>query len=230
MTADQERFTLLEDIEIASTLQGLIDAAAEALPSIPTGTARKAEIAAALDNGDLDELIALQEKLEGIIDRILDNKIDLTDTEPLTATELYNLMVERLDQADVQRLLEIRYQMIRARVFAHITAVHRLNDVPDPEHAPGEAPVPELKKRFTREGGRGKATLDFTRLAEMLGPERSERVFRTEVIPEHTETRLDEDALLALVAEEPALLMTIKDCVVPGGYRTARFHIRPMSR
>jgi hypothetical protein len=133
-----------------------------------------------------------------------------------------------LEQADVKRLLEIRYQMLRTRVFNHITAVNTAKGLPDPEHVPGEAPVPLLGRRFTREGGKAKATLDHAKLMECLGPERAAKVLRTVEIPAHTETHLNEDALLDLVREDSTVLELIRDCVISGGYGVARFRIRPL--
>ena len=223
VTADQ---AYIAELEAAETLQDLIDAAASAVPVSQTGTTRKLKIAEAIRTNDLDELIALQEKLELIIDRILGNQIDTEDTTLLSPEQLFDLMVEALDQKDVMRLLEIRYQMLRTRIFSHITEENRFKGVADPEHTPGEAPVPGLRKRFCREGGRAKAKLDHDRLAEKLGPERAEQIFRTEVIPEQTQTFLDENALFALVRKDPTVLEVVRECVVPGGYGTTRFQIR----
>lgn len=223
-------YKVSDELEIGS-LQELIDAAAEAVPvPSPTGVARKAQIAAALATTNLDELIALQEKLEGVIDRILANTIDTDDEGPLTDDELYGLMLEALEQADVKRLLEIRYQMMRTRVFAHITAVHAANGVDDPEHTPGEAVVPLLGKRFVRQGGKPKATLDHQKLIDALGPERAEQVLRTVEIPARTETHLNEDALLDLVREDPSVLELIRTCVVSDGYGVVSFHIRDLEK
>ncbi len=231
MGVDQAKFEASDELEIGS-LQDLIDAAAEAQYLSQTGVARKAQIARALDpdNLDLDELIALQEKLEGVVDRILANRIDPLEEGELSPDELYRFMVEALEQQDVKRLLEIRYKMLRTRVFAHITAVHEANGVDDPEHTPGEARVPQLRKRFCREGGKAKATLDHQRLAEALGPERAAKVIRTEVIPEHTESYLDEDALLDLVREDYTVMEMIRDCVISAGYGVARFCIRDLEK
>lgn len=222
---DQAQFEVLEEIE-AADLQSLIDQVA--VPPTKTGVARTAEIAAALQTSDLDELIALQEKLEGIIDRILANTIDPDDTGLLTDDELHDLMVERLDQSDIEKLIKLRYSLIRTRVFAHITEDNRLHGVSDPEHAPGEARVVALGKRFTREGGRAKALLDHERLRKALGEALWAQVSRAEVIPARTEYHLDEAALLKLVRNDPKMLLVIKDCVIPGGYGAVRFHIRPI--
>lgn len=228
MTADQAKFTVLDEIEAADTLQGLLDQVAVEVPERQTGTERKAEIARAIERGDSDELIGLQEKLEGIIERILANKAITEHTGLCTPAELADLMIERLDQADVAKLVEIRYQMIRTRVFDHITEDNRAKGIDDPGHTPGQADVPALKKRFTREGGRIKNVLDQSHLRELLGEKRWAQVCRAETIPEHVEYHLSEDALLELVRKDPKVLDLFKKCIIPGGEGIPRFHIRPL--
>ena len=61
------------DAEAAASLQSLIDAAAEAGPKPPTGAERKAALADAIAQSNIDKLMALQEKMSGIMGRILAN-------------------------------------------------------------------------------------------------------------------------------------------------------------
>lgn len=229
-TADQGQFEIVEEADAAETLQGLIDAAAEMTPpETKTGVARKIEIAEALltPSGGITHLVELQDKMSDLIERMLGNPLDLSsEAGELTPDELYDLMLEHLDRKDIERLLDVRHKMMKARIFAHIEAVNRTKGVEDPEHAPGEAPVPKLGKRFTREGGKAKATLDHSLLAIRLGPEVAKQVFRTVTT---TKVVLDEDALLGMVRENPALLDEIKDCVVPGEYGAARLCVRDIT-
>ena len=112
----------------------------------------------------------------GIVGQIVANTIDPDNLGPRNDGQLESLMVELLDQKDVKRLLEVRYAMIRAAIFAHITEANRPRSIADPERAPGEAAVPALGKKFTREGGRLKATLDPDKLRTALGARRWEKV------------------------------------------------------
>jgi hypothetical protein len=225
------------DLDAGSTLQALIDEAAEAVP-LPsaTGVAQKAALEMAIGNADADKLMELNEVMLGLIEQILANKIDLEHLGLLTPAELYDLMVERLDEQKLEYLLEVRYKMLRAAVFAHITAQHKLGvtKVRDPEHTPGEAEVPKLGKKFVRQGGKAKYTLDFEKLAKKLGKKRWAQVYKTKVvpeftIPEHEEHFVDEKALARLVAEEPKVLDKIMQCRVLAGYGTASFHIKDIA-
>ena len=163
--------------------------------------------------------------------RILANK-NITETlGTLSEAELLALMEELEDEQRVKELLELRYQAIRSAVFAHITETHRANGVSDPDHTPGEAPVPAMGKRFTREGGKAKADLDRELLAKKLGKQRWAEVCKKVVVPavaEHVEYVLDEERIVALVQRDPEVLEIFRSCVVPGKYGAARFHVREL--
>lgn len=226
MTADQAQS--MEEAEAASSLQSLIDQAAEIVEPRQSGTERKAEIAAAFVTSDLHQFVEMQAILERLLDRMLANIIGPEDDGLLTPAELYDHMLEHLDRKETERLLEVRHKMVRTRLFAHITEENRRKGVADPEHTPGEAAVPKLRKRFVREGGKAKATLDHVKFAEKLSDEQVEAVFRTVDIPAQTRTVLDEDALMKLVGENPGVLDVIRDCIVPGGYSVARLCVREL--
>ena len=140
-------------------------------------------------------------------------------------------MVELLDQKDVKRLLEVRYAMIRAAMFAHITETQQGLEHREPRAAPGEAPVPTLGKQFTREGGTLKATLDHDKLRKALGARRWKKVTNAVTVPavaEHTELVLDEDKILELVRKDPTVLELFRDCVNVDRYTPQRFHVREL--
>ena len=212
-------------------MQSLIDEAAQAAPKPPTGAQRKAALQQVIDQNDLDKMLELQEKLEQIIDTILANKIDLDHLGMLTPAELYDFMVEYLAEREVKELLEIRYQMLRAAVFAHITAVNAVEKIADPEHTPGEAPVEKLRKKFVRQGGRMKAILDRNELAKQLGEQRWKQICKAHVIPaqpERVEYHLDEEAMVALVQQDPAVMEIFRACVTSGGYGVASLHVKDL--
>lgn len=216
------------DAEAAASLQSLIDAAAAPGPKPPTGVQRKADLAEAIRQSNIDKLMALHDKMSGIIGRIVANKDITEQLGTLSEGDLYALMEELTDEQRVKELLEIRYQAIRTAVFAHITETHRANGVDDPDHTPGEAAVPALGKKFTREGGKAKAQLDKERLAAKLGQERWAEVCRKVVVPEHVEYVLDEDKMIALVQADPDVMEIFRQCVVPGKYGTATFRVREL--
>lgn len=220
------------DLEAISDLQSLIDVADEATPvETKTGVARKAEIADALDKGDLQELLDLQGMLSKLLDRILANQIP--DPGLLTEDQLVNFALEHMDRKDLERLLEVRHKTVRAAIFAHITETNRLKGLADPEHQPGEAEIPALGYKFAREGGKMKATINKSMLEAKLGPELWGQVCKAVIVPavpEHIEHHLDEDALLALVKKDPSKLDIFRDCVTPGGYGTPRLVLKEIKK
>ena len=209
-----------------------LSALAESVAEKPlTGVQRAAQIRSAITSNQIDELMGLQEKLNAIVLRIVANKIDPEYLGELDEDQLYDFMLEMLDQKDVRRLLEVRYEMMREALFAHITERNRQAGVHDPEHTPGEAPVPRLGKKFTREGGRMKAILDKDKLRQQLGEKRWAQVSRTEIVaavPEHLVTTLDEQALVTLVQQDPSVMEIFRDCVTSGGYGVARLQLREL--
>lgn len=220
-------FVVSEEMDAEATLRALMDETVAPAGGKQSGRARAAQIAEAITVKDLDELNALQAKMTGIIDQIVANSFDVEDVGQCTDEQLEALMVELLDNKDLKRLAEVRYQMIRKRIFSHLNAVHAANKVIDPEQAPGEVPVPSLGKKFTREGGRVKALLNHDELRERLGEERWAQVCNVEVIPEHTEYHLDETKLMALAADSGREVMDIlRQCVHPGARTPQSFHVR----
>jgi len=215
-------------MEEAASLQSLVEAEAQSLPA-KTGVQRSAELQTAILTNDIDELMELQESLAGLVEQIVANSIDPENLGELTDDELLSLMTEHLDRKDMERLLEVRHKIVRAAIFAHITAVNKTKGVPDPEHTPGEASVPTLGKKFVRQGGRMKAKLDPKLLRAALGEDRWEQVCKAEIVPavaEHIEYHLDDDKLLALVKADPSVLEVFKACIVPGGYGVESLYVR----
>lgn len=215
-------------LEEAADLQSLVEAEGQTLSS-KTGVARSAELHAAILSNDIDELMELQEQLAGLMDQIIANQIDPEHLGMLSDGELLSLMEEHLSRKDMERLLEVRHKIVRAAIFAHVDILNKAKGVPDPEHAPGEALVPKLGKKFVRQGGRMKAKLDPNALRAALGQERWEQVCKAELVPavpEHIEYSLDDDKLLSLVKADPSVLEIFKACIEPGGYGTSSLYVR----
>jgi hypothetical protein len=220
---------IIPELEGVASLQALLNqAASEKATDRSTGVKRKAAHRRAIEDTDISHLLDLQDKAKLAIYQMTNNKIDLDEPHLLADPELMALMVEYLDQRDIKELLEVRYAMIREAIFAHIDKLNEADEVKDPEHAPREVPVPELNKKWTREGGRIKAGLDKDKLAELLGPERWKQVCKAIIIPEHVEYQLDEDALVNMVSEHPETMELIRDCVIAGGYTPMSLHVREL--
>lgn len=96
-----------------------------------------------------------------------------------------------------------------------------------PEHTNGVIDVPEMGKRFCREGaGRQDSSLDEDKLRDLVGEEVWERITREEVIPATTVRKLDEQALIAATHENPALLEAVRESVKVGNWKSPRLWVR----
>ena len=96
-----------------------------------------------------------------------------------------------------------------------------------PEHTNGVLDVPELGKRFSREGaGRKDSSLDEDKLRELVGEEVWAQITREEVIPATTIRKIDEAALIAATADNPSLLEDVRAAVKVGDWKSPRLMIR----
>lgn len=184
-----------------------------------------------LDKFDIDKLLAMQEKMSQAIDRMTANQIDPEDPGVLTPEKAEELMIELLDQTDIKELLEVRRELIRSAVFAHITEEAQRSGVADPEFATGIVPVPGLGKKFVREGGgRAAPVLDETLFREALGADWEKvydvQVIPEQVIPERIEYTLDPEKVMKMAENDPRLLEALRKSLIPGDRRTPRFTIR----
>ena len=186
---------------------------------------RRAELREALDKADIVRLAELTKKLSTAVEQILANPINEEAEEECTDAELQAILTEQLDMSEIEDLLKLRYQLRRARVFAHITAAHIANAVSDPDHAPGEVAVPGTAHKFTREGGKTKLKLDETKLLELLPPETTKEVFRSKTV---TEIKLDEDALVKQIVKNPDLMDVVRQCILSVGHTPSSFHVRDL--
>jgi hypothetical protein len=93
-----------------------------------------------------------------------------------------------------------------------------------PEHANGFIDVPELGKRFCREGaGRKEATVDFKALRAAVGDELFAEITREKI---EIKYELNEATLAAAVLANPDLLEQVRETVVPGDWKSPRLMVR----
>lgn len=226
--------TLNEDLDAAIALESLItQAATETYVKDPSKAAESAEYLKALKDTDIDVLLDLQDKMKAIIDRATANHIDPDDLGELSPEKAQELMVELLDQKSVETFLKLRYNLIRAAVFAHIDAMNAQRKVAHPTKAPGKLLVAALGKKFTREGGKMKGTFDQQKLAELLTEEQYNQVFKkrwVEPTEGYWEEYRDDDALQALVLKQPSVMEKLRAAVVATGFTPSSFHIRNMTK
>jgi hypothetical protein len=216
--------TINEELEaVVDAYEALAEEAAAAPEKQLSAEQRRTELQNALDKVDIVRLAELTKKLSGLVETMLANPIDAESEEPCTEEQLAAMMTEQLDFQELVDLIKLRYEARRARVFAHITAANIADAVPDPGYAAGEAEVPALGKKFTREGGKPKLNLDYDKLRKLLGDEYSAKVFKQVV---KTETKLDEKALTKLVVKDPNVMEAVRASIISVGHTPSSFHIR----
>lgn len=209
-----------KDVEVFEAL--LAQVPTQAVPK-STVAARKAANRQAIESFDLDRLLELQAKMTAIIDTLTANELG-SDEVVLSEPKATALMAELLDENDVAELLSVRKEMIREAVFAHLDEVEGPN-------TNGSIPVPELGKRFSREGaGTGAPQVDEQRLAALLG-NRWDDVCETVIIPPQEariEQKLSVEKVLDLAQDDAEVLEALRTCLVPGKPRSAKFWVRDL--
>lgn len=198
---------------------------AESTPkSKSTVATRKEASRRALEEWNLDRLLELQAKMSRIIDVMTANDLNTDDEPVMSPAKTVAVMAEYLDERDVAELLDVRKDMIRDAVYTHIDAV----EGPD---ANGAIEVPELGKKFTREGcGTATPTVDEQRLQALLGEKWLDACDETIVPAQEAriEYKLSVEKVLDLAHKDPAVLEALRSCLVPGKPKTPRFWVRDL--
>jgi len=188
-----------------------------------TVASRKAELAKAVSEYDVEVLMDLQVKMQNYVDSIV--RLSMDSPRSLTHQEALELMVEHEDYRKINEFLAARREAIRTLVFASIDAENAAKGL-DPDSHGGQILVPELGKKFAKEGaGYKPPSLDVNALRLMLGPEDAAKVFEEEVIPAQTVQVLSEEKLMQLAAEKPDVMETIRAALIPGAVKTPRFTV-----
>lgn len=161
-------------------------------------------------------------------------KVHLDEARELTADEAKALMQEFLDAEDFKLVFDARRKATKTMVFNSLTAAKIREGVSEPDNHNGYVEVPELKKKFCREGtGRHAPELDEDLLEKALGKRNWAKVIDTESIPEqiipaHTVAYLSDDKLMALARKNPEILEKIRESLVVGEIKTPRFVVRDL--
>lgn len=115
-------------------------------------------------------------------------------------------------------------ELVRTLVFRTMDLAAEEQGEEFPEHTNMSIDVPELGKRFVREGcGRKDASFDVAALQAALDPE----VFASITTEKVVVTRVvDHDALTVAVLANPELLETVREAVLPGSWKSARLMVR----
>jgi hypothetical protein len=195
---------------------------------------RKEQLSQALESYDLDRLLELQQVMTEFVDEITDplKEIVLDEPRQLTKDEAQTLMKRWLSRRDIDELLDVVKDRIRAYVIMHVIETNVAKGVEDPEHANGRLEVPELGHAFCIEGnGQKDPALDEAKLQELLG-DRWTEVCEVEYVPAqeaHEEYYFSPERYIAAAKKDPALLEVLKEALTVGGWKTPRLVVRPLS-
>jgi hypothetical protein len=142
----------------------------------------------------------------------------------LTEEQAVVLLDQMLDAKLVKELIDATYDAAKQAVFASMTMAATESGEEFPEHTNMVLDVPEMGKRFCREGaGRKPAVLDEAKLAELVGADVWEAITTEQTL---VVRQIDEAKLTAAVADNPALLEQVREAVNPGDWKTPRLMIR----
>ena len=185
---------------------------------------RKAAFVEAVAKSDRKVLARLRKGMREYVSAMAD--VEMTEPRELTRDEASALMREIVTRTEIDEFLESRKDTIKSLVFASIEEALRMKGVEEPEAHSGALYVPELGKVFKKEGaGYKPAQIDQKALKALLGDDAA-KVFREETIPAKTVTVLDEESLGKLIMDKPEVLETVRQALIPGELKSARFVIR----
>lgn len=173
-------------------------------------------IAIAEFNEAADKIIPLGSGLAKNLDTIVAG--GLNEDEAETAMELYLAVKLATEGADAMK------DMVRTMVFRSMDLAAAEQGEEFPEHTNMVMDVPELGKRFCREGaGRKDAEFDMDKLRAAVGDEvffaiTAEKVEVTRVV--------DDQALSVAILANPDLMEQMREAVKPGDWKSARLMVR----
>lgn len=226
----------LQESEIARLISVVAPAAkVVASDDVSTVASRKLQLRQALESYDVDRLLALQQTMTSFVDLVTTSRLMQEDAEPvLDAVQAKDLMARYLDQREINELMATVKDLIRSTVFSHLDATLRAEGVDDPANTNGTLEVPELGKRFCREGaGYKDPSLDEQRLRELLGDRWADVCDNIDVpeqvIPAHQEQVFSVSKALKLGRTDPAVMEVLRDCVIPGAPKTPKLMVRNIS-
>ena len=224
----------LRDSEIAKLI-------AEAKPEVPTADVEKTTVASrklqmrqSLEGYDVERLLEMQQTMTQFIDLVTQTSLMIEDDSPvLDGERAKDLMSRYLEQREIDEFMGTVKDLIRETVYAHMDAVLAADGAKDPANTNGTLEVPELGKRFSREGsGYKDPSLDEGRLQELLGDRWDEVcddiVIPEQVIPAYTDKVLSVEKALKLGRKDPSVMEVLRDCIIPGAPKTPRLWVRNM--
>ncbi len=199
-----------------------------------TIASRKLQLRQALEDYDVDRLLELQQTMTAFVDLVTNSALTDKEASPvLDGEKAKDLMQRYLDQREIDEFISTVKEMIRGMVFSHMDATLAASGKPDPANTNATLEVPELGRKFCREGaGYKDPSLDEARLQELLG-ERWDSVcdeidIPEQIIPAHKDKVLSISKVLHLGRKDPAVMEIIRACIIPGVPKPPRFTVKAM--
>lgn len=224
----------LREAEIAKLVAATQPEAAPAEVEKTTVASRKLLMRQALEGYDVERLLELQQTMAAFVDLVTQSTLIAEDASPvLDGDRAKDLMERYLEQREIDEFMGTVKDLIRETVYAHLDHVLAADGVADPANTNGVLEVPELKRKFSREGaGYKDPDIDEPRLKELLGDRWDEVCddidIPEQVIPAHQEQVLSIEKALKLGRKDPAVMEILRSCVIPGVPKTPRLWVRPM--
>jgi hypothetical protein len=163
-----------------------------------------------------DKIVPLGQELAADSDEIIAG--GLNEEQVVTAMNLFLSVKLATEGADAMK------DMVRNMVFRSMDLAAAEEGEEFPEHTNMVMDVPEIGKRFCREGaGRKDAEFDMDKLRAAVGDEvffaiTAEKVEVTRVV--------DDQALSVAILANPQLMEQMRDAVKPGDWKSARLMVR----
>jgi hypothetical protein len=173
-----------------------------------------------------EQVTDLRIRMMNFVDQLF-AKVHVDEARELTADEAVALMQEFLDAEDFKITFTARREATKRMVFNHLTAENIRKHVSEPDNHNGWLEVPELHKKFCREGtGRHEPILSENLLKDFLGEEDWNKVIDVEVIPEQTVETINDEKLMALARKNPKVLEKVREALVLGEVKNPKFQVR----
>lgn len=154
-------------------------------------------------------------------------EIATAEAHALDEVEAKAIMEQVLDGKSAKEFIEATYEQAKRLVFASLDIQFAETGEEFPEQTNGWIDVPELGKRFCREGaGRKDPELDEDKLRALVGEEVWEQITVEEVIPAQTVRKLDLDLLMGKAKTRTSLLEDLRASLKVGDWKNPRLMVR----
>lgn len=163
-----------------------------------------------------DRMLPAGQQLASQSEQIMETGLDVEQAAVAMQSYLDGKLV-----AETQTAIQ---ELVRTLVFRSMDLAAAEEGEEFPEQTNMVLDVPELGKRFCREGaGRKPASIDLDALRAAVGEELFAEITTEKVV---VTREINEDALSVAVLANPELLEQVRDAVLPGDWKPARLMVR----